>query len=168
VVSGKNNIFLITFFVSLIAITGAAFIQSQSVGTDSLHPQATVFIVLTGFLFISLMIDRRLGLANMTAQICPGQMRFHSLPQIESTRNINLLHNLAGIPDEKLSLQQNSKHNEHQQERNTNKVPQLPITHFSSLPHPALIPMAPRAEQNLSFSPGFIFVRLARGPPNLT
>ncbi len=199
-VSGKNSIFLI-IFMSLIAATPAAFMESQSAGTEILHPQAAVFMVLIGFLCISLVIDRRLWPATITAPLCPGQIGFHSIPQfaskiskkyirrkslpktaclfrledscslrsdIESTQYINLLHHLPGIPDDRLFLPHISMRDKHQQEHNTNEVPQFTITHFSSLPHPALIRMAPRAEQNLSFSPGFIFVRLARGPPNLT
>ncbi len=165
-VPGKNSIFLITF-VSLIAITGAAFIQSQSAGTETLHTHTVVFLLM-GLLCVSLVIDYKLWLVTMTAPICPEEIRFHSFPQIESTPNNNFIHHLAGISDEKLSLQHKSKHNEHQQECNTNEIPQIPITHFSSLPHPALISKAPRAELNLSFSPGFIFVRLARGPPKPT
>ena len=164
-VSGKNSIFLITF-VSLIAITGAAFIQSQSADTETLYPHTVVFLAI-GFLCVSLVIDYRLELITMTAPISSGQIRFHSIPQIESTRNNNFIHHSAGIPDDRTFLSQISKNNEHQQECNKKKVPQIPITHFSSLPYPALISMAPRAELNLSFSPGFIFVRLARGPPNL-
>jgi hypothetical protein len=186
--------------MSLIAITGTAFMQSQYAGTEILYPHATVFIVLIGFLCISLVIDRRLWLETLTAPLSPGQMRFHPIPQfasriskksikrkslpstdclfpledschlrsdIESTQYTNLLHHLAGIPDDRLFFPHISMRDKHQPERNTNEVPQLTKTHFSSLPHKALIQMAPRAEQNLSFSPGFIFVRLARGPPNL-
>ena len=172
-VTGKNSI-LLTIFVSLIAAMGivylnlpTAFIELQSASTDILHPQVTIFIVLIGFLFISLVIDRKLWLATMTAPIRPGQMRFHPTPQLESTQNINLLY-LAGIPDEKLPLPHINIHDHNQQEGKIKVIPQLTITHFSPLLYQALIHMAPRAEQNFSFSPGFIFVLMARGPPNLT
>jgi hypothetical protein len=201
VVSGKNSIFLI-IFVSLIAATPAAFMESQSAGIGILQPHAAVVMVLIGFLFVSLVIDRRFGLATMNAPLHQGQMGFHFIPQlaskisrkyirrkslpksacqfhledscrlrsdIESTQHIDFLHHLAGsISDDRLFLINISMRDKHQQEHITIEVPQLPITHFSSLPHPALIRTAPRAKQNLSFSPGFIFVRLARGPPNLT
>ena len=45
------------------------------------------------------------------------------------------------------------------------EVPQFTILHFSLLLNTALIYIALRAKQKMSFSPGFIFVRLARGPP---
>ena len=194
--------------MSLIAAIGivylnlpAAFIESQSAGSAILHLQVTVFIILIGILYISLVTDRRLWFESLTAPLSQGQMRFHPTPQfasriskksvrrkslpktdclfrledschlrsdIESTRYTNLLHHLAGIPHDRLFLPHISMQDKHQQERDTNEVPQLTLTHFSPLPHKALIPMAPRAKLNLSFSPGFIFVRLARGPPNLT
>ena len=58
-------------------------------------------------------------------------------------------------------------HNKHQQK--LNKIVSESIkSHFSPSLFLALIFVAPRAEQTTSFSPGFIFVRLARGPPNHT
>jgi hypothetical protein len=200
-VSGKNSIFL-TLFVSLSAAIPAAFMQSQSAGTEILHPHTAIFMILIGLLCLSLVIDRRLRLATLTTPLYLSQRGFHSIPQsaskmsekylrrktlaktdclfrlegfrrlrsdIEGTQYINLLHNLAGIPNKRIFLPHISKRTKLQQERNTNAVPQSPIKHFSSLLlHPALIRMAPRAEKKISFSPGFIFVRLARGPPNLT
>ena len=173
-VSGKN-IILLAIFTSLIVAIGIvnlnlpkAFIEFQSAGIMTLHPQATVLVILIGFLFFSLVIDHRAWSATKTAPICPCQTHFYSIPQIESTRNINLLHHLAGIPDEKLPLSHIAIGDKHPQERNKKQVPQLTITHFSPLPHKALIQMASRAKQNFSFSPGFLFVLLARGPPNPT
>ncbi len=200
-VAGKKSILLI-IYMSLIAAIHAAFMESQSAGTQILHPQVAVFMVLIGFLCLSLVIDRRLRLAPLTTPLCLSQREFHSIPKfaskisknytrrkslpetarlfpfvdfcrlrsdIEGTQYINLLHNLAGIPDKRIFLPHISKRTKLLQERNKTAVPQSTIKHFSSLLlHPALIRMAPRAEQKISFSPGFIFVRLARGPPNLT
>jgi hypothetical protein len=191
----------VTAIGSEILNTPAAFTVSQFAGTEIIHPHAAVFIVLIGFLFVSLAIDRRLCLATLTAQLKPTAMRYHFITQfapkipgknirrksppgenrlfhledfsrsicdVNSTPYINLLHNLAGIPDDRLFLPNITLCHKNQQEQNTNKVPRLSIiTHFSPLLHPALIRMAPRAEQNFSFSPGFIFVRLARGPPKM-
>jgi hypothetical protein len=202
VVAGKKSILLI-IFMSLSAAIHAAFMESQSASTQILHPQVAIFMVIIGFLCLSLVMERKLRLAPLTTPLCLSQRGFHSIPlftskisknhtrrkslpetarlfrledfcrlksDIESTRYINLLHNLAGIPDKRLFLPNINKRTKLlQQERNKIAVPQSNIKHFSSLLlHPALIRMAPRAEQNFSFSPGFIFVRLARGPPNLT
>lgn len=137
---------------------------SLSASTRTFHPHTTVFIVLTGFLCASLIIDRKLWLATLTAPLRPGQSGFHSIPQ------------LAGIPTGTITFPPYiSMHDKIRQIRNTqhaisitNAVLKFGITHFSSSLTPALISMAPRAEQNMSFSPEFIFVRLARGPPILT
>ena len=171
-VSGKNNIFP-TICLSLIAAIGivylylpTAFIELHSASRVILQPHATVFIILIGFLFISLLIDCKLKAATQTIPIYSGQIRFQSSPQTESTRHINLIHQLASTPDEKLPLPNINIHDHTQQEGKIKVIPQLTITHFSLFPHKALIHMAPRAEQNFSFSPGFLFVLLARGPPN--
>jgi len=46
-------------------------------------------------------------------------------------------------------------------------APQFAIIDFSSLLNPALLCPAALAEQNIYFSPAFIFQQLPRGPPNL-
>jgi hypothetical protein len=121
-----------------------------------------VFIVLTGFLCLSLIIYRKLWLASLAAPQWSSQSGFHSIPQ------------LAGIPAGTITFP-SSMHDKIRQKHNiqhaihiTNAVLKFAITHFSSLHKPALICMALSYEQNQSFSPAFIFVRLARGPPNLT
>ena len=168
-IPGKSNIAEI--YNSALAAVGteiliqpAEFTDSPSAGAGTSHPQATLFIVLTGFLCVSLVIDRRLWLATLTAPLRPGQSGFHSIPQ------------LAGIPAGTITFppcfSMHDKirqiHNTQYAINNTNVVPQFAITHFSSSINPALIRVAQRAEQNMSFSPEFIFVRLARGPPILT
>jgi len=147
-----------------ILLPPAEFTNSPSAGAGTLHPNATVFIVLTGFLCVSLVIDRKLWLATLTAPLRPGQSGFHSIPQ------------LAGIPAGTITFPSYiSMHDKIRQKHNiqhaihiTNAVLNFAITHFSSLHKPALICMALSYEQNKSFSPAFIFVRLARGPPILT
>jgi hypothetical protein len=171
----KNSIFLI-IFVSLIAATAVSaapiitycnpveFTNSASAGAGTFHPNAIIFIVLTGFLFVSLVIDRKLWLATLTAPLRTGQSGFHSIPQ------------LAGIPAGNITFPYHiSMHDQIRQKYNiqhaihiTNAVLKFTIKHFSSLHKPALICMALSYEQNQSFSPAFIFVRLARGPPILT
>ncbi len=142
----------------------AEFTNSPSASVGTFYPHATVFIVLTGFLCVSLVIDRRLWLAILTAPQRSGQSGFHSIPQ------------LAGIPAGTITFPPNIfTHDKIRQKQNiqhaihiTNAVLKFTIKHFSSLQKPALICMALNYEQNKSFSPAFIFVRLARGPPILT
>jgi hypothetical protein len=144
-----------------ILIPPAELTNSPSAGAGTFHPNATVFIVLTGFLCVSLVIDRRLWLVTLTAPLRAGQSGFHSIPQ------------LAGIPAGKTTFPSYiSMHDKIRQKHNiqnaihiTNAVLKFSIKHFSSLHKPALICMALSSEQNNSFSPAFIFVRLARGPP---
>jgi hypothetical protein len=172
--SGKNSIFLIVF-ASLIAAPAVSAAQtitycdnfaavSPSFGTGIFHSNATVFIVLTGFLCVSLVVDRKLWLATLTAPLRKDQSGFQSIPQ------------LAGISDGKITFPSyismhdkiHKKHNIQHAIHITNAVLKFAIKHFSSLHKPALICMALRYEQNNSFSPAFIFVQLARGPPILT
>ena len=140
------------------------FTNSSSAGAGTFHPHTTVFIVLTGFLCFSLVIDRKLWLATLTTPQRSGQSGFHSIPQ------------LAGIPAGKITFPSYiSMHDKIRQKHNiqhaihiTNAVLKFAIKHFSSLQKPTLICMALSYEKNNSFSPAFIFARLARGPPILT
>lgn len=191
-VSGKNSIFLITS-VSVMAFAPAILIESQIAGTELLHPQTTFLMALTGLLYILYAMNRRLCLATLTVPLGSGRARFHSILQfnskvsnklsrrkiltkgarclqndIESTQNIGSHPNSAGLLNEQLSLENIDILDKYQQEPDKEVFPKFTITHFSPLSLPALIRMAPRAEQNLSFSPGFIFVQLARGPPKPT
>ena len=145
-----------------ILISPAEFTGSPSAGAGTFQPNSTVLIVLTGLLCVSLVIDRKLWLASLTAPLRPDQSGFHSIPH------------LAGIPAETKTYPPNIfTHDKIRQKQNiqhviriTNAVLKFVIKHFSSLQKPALICMALSYEQNKSFSPAFIFVRLARGPPN--
>jgi hypothetical protein len=147
-----------------ILIPPAEFTNSPSAGAGTFHPHATVFIVLSGFLCVSLVIDRKLWLATLTTPLRSVQSEFHSIPQ------------LAGIPAGTITFQPNIfTHDKIRQKQNiqhaihiTNAVLRFAIKHFSSLHKPTLICMALSYEQNQSFSPAFIFARLARGPPILT
>ena len=147
-----------------ILIPPVEFTNSPTAGAETFHPHAMVFIILTGFLCVSLVIDRRLWLAILTAPQRSGQRGLHSIPQ------------LAGIPAGTITFQPNIfTHDKIRQKQNiqhaihiTNAVLRFAIKHFSSLHKPTLICMALSYEQNQSFSPAFIFVRLARGPPILT
>jgi hypothetical protein len=133
-------------------------------------------------------------MATLTVPLGSGRVRFHSTilqfnskvsnklsrrklltkgarclqNDIKSTQNIGSHSNSAGLQNEQLSLENIDILDKYQQEPNKEVVPKFTITHFSPLSLPALIRMAPRAEQNLSFSPGFISVQLARGPPKPT
>ena len=167
-VAGTNNITEI--YHSALAAIGteflippAEFTGSPSAGAGTFYPHTTVLIVLTGFLCVSLVIDRRLWLAALTASLRPGQSRFHSIPQI------------TGIPAGTITFPPNIKHDKIRQKHNiqhaihiNNAVLKFVITHFSYSYKLALICMALSYEQNKSFSPAFIFVRQARGPPILT
>jgi len=174
--SGKNIIFLIIFAL-LVAVTAVSaapiitycdpveFINSTSAGAGIFHPNAIIFIVLTGFFCLSLVIDRKLWLTTLTAPLRTSQSGSYYAPQ------------LSGIPAGKItfpsyiSMQDKirQKYNIQEAIHITNAVLKYNIKHFSSLHKPALVCcMALSYELKKSFSPAFIFVRLARGPPILT
>ena len=143
-------------------IPPADFTGLPSTGAGTFPPTTMVFIVLTGLLCVTLVIDRKLWPAILTAPLRRGQNGFISIPH------------LAGIPAGTIkfpnSIPMHEKIRQKQIIRHTiqitNAVLKFVIKHFSSLHKPALICMALSYEQNKSFSPAFIFVRLARGPPN--
>lgn len=173
---GKNNIFLIIFAL-LVAATAvsaapiitycdpAEFTNSASAGAGIFHSNAIIFMVLTGFFCLSLVIDRKLWLTTLTAPLRTGQSEISYVPQ------------LYGIPAGKITFPSyismhdkiRQKYNIHEAIYITNAVLKYTIKHFSSLHKPALVCcMALSYELKKSFSPAFIFVRLARGPPILT
>lgn len=83
---------------------------------------------------------------------------------VDGTQYIGLLHHLAGIPDDKMSLlSQDSSQNEDE-----SRAPQFAIMGLSSRIITATKCLAVKAEQSFYFSPAFIFDNLARGPPKLT
>jgi len=172
------------------------------IGARSLPPvPGALFMVLAGFVCVSLVKDRKLWIATLAGLLWAGQAGFTALPQlasnlaskkqigqqlppnvtyaselenldrlrsdIEGTRYIGLLHHLAGIPDgimsflPRISVRDNTQY----AIRDTNKVPQFAITHFSPLLNCPAIYLASRVKQSGCFSPAFNFDNLARGPP---
>ena len=164
----------------------ATDLQALSISAKSLPAvPGALFLGLTGFLCVSLVKDRRVWLAALAGLLWLGQAGFAALPQlashlcskkqiqqqsatggqsltyvsqlegsfrlrsdIEGTQYISVLHHLAGIP-------------------NPGKI--LAAIIFESYNFNLLLKCsAVRTEQIVSFSPAFIFARLARGPPNLT
>jgi hypothetical protein len=102
---------------------------------------------------------------------------------IEGNQYIGLLHHLAGIPDSSMQLLHISFVSLRTEKSNINAVhkkaycarprsnietPQFAIVGSSSLVNPAVICPTSRVEQNIYFSPAFIFQQLPRGPPNRT
>jgi len=91
---------------------------------------------------------------------------------IEGTRYIGLLHHLAGIPKNTMSLLQPSlsflRKQESSQTGDEFRAPQFAIMGLSSHLIPATKCLAAKVEQIICFSPAFIFDSLARGPPKLT
>jgi len=173
-------------------------------GARSLPPvPGALFMVLAGFVCVSLVKDRRLWIAALASFLWAGQAGFTALPQlasnlaskkqigqqlppnvtyaselenldrprsdIEGTRYIGLLHHLAGIPDGIMSfLPRISVRDDTQYAiRDTNKVPQFAIKHFSPLLNCPAIYLASRVKQSGCFSPAFNFDNLARGPPEI-
>ncbi len=142
----------------------------------------TLFMVLTGFLCISLVRDRKAWLTGLAAALWLGQVAVYSVPRLayciirdsrirkpilvtplparpqthlhstESTRYVGLLRHLVGIPD---SLR---------------RSPVMPSS-VAALPAEDVCDSAPCTaiitDQFSSFAPVFIFGNLARGPPPL-
>jgi hypothetical protein len=153
---------------------------------------AAILMVLSGFLCISLVRDRRFWLAALTGLLWAGQVGINVLPQlalrfsqgnhsqqqfsaelnyphciensnrlrsdIEGTQYIGLLHHLAGIPDVK-SFHKATTHTYTAQ-------PAIILARIGL--DPLIVCLASMSEQLISFSPAFIFINLARGPPILT
>jgi len=160
----------------------ATDLQAQSISAKSLPPvPSALFMALAGFLCVSLVKDRRVWLAALAGLLWLGQTGFAALPQLAShlcskkqiqqqspasltyvselegsfrlrsdlkgTQYIGVLRHLAGIP-------------------NPEKI--LAAIIFESHNFNLLLKCsAVRTEQIVSFSPAFIFARLARGPPEL-
>jgi hypothetical protein len=158
----------------------ATDLQALSISAKSLPAvPGALFLGLTGFLCVSLVKDRRVWLAALAGLLWLGQAGFAALPQLAShlcskkqiqqqspasltyvselegsfrlrsdlkgTQYIGVLRHLAGIP-------------------NPGKI--LAAIIFESYNFNLLLKCsAVRTEQIVSFSPAFIFARLARGPP---
>ena len=91
---------------------------------------------------------------------------------VEGMGYIGLLHHLAGIPKNAISLLQPGLSflpwQESGQTGDEFRAPQFAITRLSSYLIPATNCLAAKAEQIIFFSPAFIFAQLPRGPPELT
>jgi hypothetical protein len=160
----------------------ATDLQALSISAKSLPAvPSALFMALAGFLCVSLVKDRRVWLAALAGLLWLGQTGFAALPQLashlcskkqiqqsatggqsltyvsqlegslrtrsnlEGTEYIGLLRHLAGIP-------------------NPGKI--LAAIIFESYNFNLLLKCsAVGTEQIVSFSPAFIFARLARGPP---
>ena len=176
---------------------------------------AAGFMVLTGFLCISFVRDRRIWLAALTALLWAGNVGIHAVPRlaryacrhahtnkqlmagldrsyllentnrlrcdIEGSRFIGLLRYLEGIPDGTMSFLPripaswcgvNSVRRKLQLEsrQTENKFGTSQFAIAKLLPRLICATSCPAtaSEQNIHFSPGFIFDNLARGPPALT
>ncbi|MDT8303080.1 MAG: hypothetical protein RQ760_16495 [Sedimentisphaerales bacterium] len=174
--SGKNIIFLIIFAVLVAATAVSAapivtycdpveFTNSASVDAGIFHSNVIIFIVLIGFFCVSLVIDRKLWLATLTAPQRTGQSGFYYVPQLSGISAGTITFPSYISMQDKIR----QKYNIHRAIHITNAFIKFTIKHFSSLHKPALICcMALSYKLNKSFSPAFIFVRLARGPPVLT
>ncbi|MGB2808644.1 MAG: hypothetical protein WBC22_12950 [Sedimentisphaerales bacterium] len=100
--------------------------------------------------------------AKLTYQYNLENSRLRS--DVDGTQYIGLLHHLAGIPDDKMSLlSQDSSQTEDEF-----RAPQFAIMGLSFPLIPATNCLAAKVEQFIYFSPAFIFDNLARGPPKLT
>jgi len=165
------------------AFTGS---PAAPIGAKSLPAvPAAVLMVLTGFLCVSLVKDRKVWLAALAGLLWLGQAGIQAVPQlalrlshrnhtaqqldaeltypyylensnrlrsdIEGTQYIGLLHHLAGIPQDTMSL----------------LSPSAIISEQYSL-NSLLNCLTLRVEQFICFSPAFIFENLPRGPPELT
>ena len=174
--SGKNIMFLIIFavLVSATAVSAAPiitycdpveFTNSASVDAGIFHSNVIIFIVLIGFFCVSLVIDRKLWLTTLTAPMRTSQSGLHYVPQLSGIPGGNITFPSYISMHDKIRQKYNIQHAIHI----TNAFLKFTIKHFSSLHKPALVCcMALSYELKKSFSPAFIFVRLARGPPILT
>jgi hypothetical protein len=133
----------------------AVLIDSLHAGTETLHPHGAVFVVSIGLLCISFLVDCRIVSSALQSRLRPGQGTFNLRGKFALYKNPEF-------------VRQEQPLRRFRQKYIRNRIPEFTELHFSSFSTQALIYVAPRAEQKVSFSPGFIFVRLARGPPIFT
>jgi hypothetical protein len=151
---------------------------------------AAIFMVLSGFLCISLVRDRRTWLAALTGLLWAGQTGIQVIPQ--------LAHQLIyrNHSQQQLSAELAYPHyleNSHRLRSDIEGTPYIGLLrHLAGIPdaesrylhkvihtytsqhavvfsqtglNPLLVCLVPKAEQLISFSPAFIFANLPRGPP---
>jgi hypothetical protein len=174
----------------------ATDLQAQSISAKSLPPvPSALFMALSGFLCVSLVKDRRVWLAALAGLLWLGQTGFAALPQLAShlcskkqiqqqsptsltyvsqlegsfrlRSNFVIRNSLFDIHYSACCISSPSDRSTFSQREDRFRLPQSAI-----LPQFSLIQTnfcsAVRTEQIVSFSPAFIFARLARGPPELT
>jgi hypothetical protein len=153
---------------------------------------AAIFMVLSGFLCISLVRDRRFWLAALAGLLWAGQTGIQALPQLA----LRLSH--GNHSQQQFSAELAYPYyleNSHRLRSDIEGTQYIGLLHHlagipaaksrylhkythSSTSQPAIILarsglsplfacLAPRAEQCVCFSPAFIFANLARGPPKL-
>ncbi|MFZ0034917.1 MAG: hypothetical protein WAK60_08030 [Sedimentisphaerales bacterium] len=155
---------------------------------------AAVFMVLSGFLCISLVRDRRVWLAALAGLLWAGQIGVQALPQLAlrlSHRNYSQQQLSAELTYPYYLENSNRLRSDIEGTQYIGLLHHLAgipaakscyfhkDTHHISLSQPAIAParrglclfftcLASRTEQFVLFSPAFIFANLPRGPPILT
>jgi hypothetical protein len=156
----------------------ADFTDSASVGAKILPPiPAALFMVLTGFLCVSLVKDRRLWLAALAGLLWAGQAGFHAIPQLAAHMS-SQKHIQQKTPDNTACLYRVEDCCRSRSDIEGTQYIGL-LHHLAAIPagtmslllpaslpsYPAVICPAARAEQYIHFSPASTFAQLARGPP---
>ena len=165
------------------------FTNSPPAGTKSMPAvPAALFMVLTGFLCVSLVKDRRFWLAALAGLLWAGQAGIAALPQLathlgskkhiqrKSTVSIVCLHHLdnpgrlrsdiegtqyIGLLHHLAGIPDAKSRYLHKDTYPSQ--PAIIITRY--VLNPLLTCLAARAKQPVCFSPAFIFAQLPRGPP---
>lgn len=153
---------------------------------------AAIFMVLSGFLCVSLVRDRRVWLAALAGLLWAGQTGIQALPQLalrlshgnhsqqqlcaelaypRYLKNSNRLRSdiegtqYIGLLHHLAGIPDTKSRYLHKATHTYTSQPAV-ILARSGL-SPLFVCLAPRAEQLICFSPAFIFANLARGPPIL-
>jgi hypothetical protein len=162
--------------------------QSNNVKPLPAVPEA-IFMVLSGFLCVSLVRDRRVWLAALAGLLWAGQTGIQALPQL-ALRLGHGNHSRQQLSAELAYPYYLENSNRLRSDIECTQYIGLlyhlagipdnlhkPTHTFTSQPaiiiaqtglKPFLVCLASRAEQFISFSPAFIFANLPRGPPILT
>lgn len=140
-------------------------------GTKSLPAvPAALFMGLTGFMCVSLVRDRKVWLAGLTALLWIGQLSITTLPRFVSfvKREAYSVH-CAANSEQRTAYTLYVIRNTQYELRTTNHKPQTTnitaINEVFSYLIPQAICLAEIARQITCFSPAFIFESIPRGPP---